>query len=55
MGFLGQFLETFTAKIKYCNSSHSEYIIHSLAKSLWPLATCILMWLHLVAAALGVT
>ena len=55
VGFLGSFLEPFSSKIKYCNSSCSEYIIRSLAKPLWPLATCILVWLHLVAAALGVT
>lgn len=55
MGFVGQFLEPVTAKIKYCHSSHSEYIIRSLAKALWPLAICILLWLPSVAAALGVT
>lgn len=55
MRFLGQFLEPVTGKIKYCNSSHSESIICSVAKSLWPLATCVLKWLHLVATALGVT
>lgn len=34
MGFLGQTLETDVAKIKYYNSTHSEYIIRSLANSL---------------------